>query len=101
MDGKSELINVAASNNLEKKFKNIDAEFSHISLKGKDDALKLHGKVTEWRDDVSTLASHIDNQLKYCKNLRTSNEMELITGGAVSVKLVEYHSSKNIFQYKN
>ncbi|RLO00935.1 hypothetical protein DYB28_014295, partial [Aphanomyces astaci] len=40
--------------------------------------MKLQGKVNDWRDDVSTLATHIAAQLQFCKSLRTSKAMALI-----------------------
>ncbi|RHY49957.1 hypothetical protein DYB34_005343, partial [Aphanomyces astaci] len=64
---------------LEEKFAAVNGDFTRgVTIKGKDDAMKLQGKVNDWRDDVSTLATHIAAQLQFCKSLRTSKAMALI-----------------------
>jgi hypothetical protein len=39
---------LATGSNLEKRFAATGFEFSSLRIKGKDDALKLHGMVNEW-----------------------------------------------------
>ncbi|RHY26527.1 hypothetical protein DYB32_007532 [Aphanomyces invadans] len=63
---------------LEEKFAAVNRDFARVAIKGKDDAMKLQAKVSDWRDDVSTLATHIASQLQFCKSLRTSKAMTLI-----------------------
>ncbi|OQR97134.1 ubiquitin-like modifier-activating enzyme 5-like [Achlya hypogyna] len=64
---------------LEKRFAAAGADFTRVSVKGKDDAVKLCGRVNAWREDVNSLANHIAAQLQHCKTLRTSKAMGSIT----------------------
>ncbi|KAF0687588.1 Aste57867_20707 [Aphanomyces stellatus] len=85
VDPLREYLTATESGHLDDKFAAVNGDFARLTLKGKDDAAKLQGKVNDWRDDVSTLATHIAAQLQFCKSLRTSKAMALIPNvGATS-----------------
>ncbi|KDO34842.1 hypothetical protein SPRG_00903 [Saprolegnia parasitica CBS 223.65] len=75
---------------LEQRFAAASTEFARTTIRTKEDAQKLHGRVNDWREDVNTLAGQIAAQLNVCKSLRTSKAMHSIAATPTPLDVVRF-----------